>query len=203
MQDYATDVRNLADKLHKDHRFSKVILVGHSEGSALSIMAAHDGAPVAGVISMAGMGRPFAVVLREQLAAQLDSNTMKMYDTSMTAYLAGRDPPVPSYLGSLFVPALRNYIRSMMAFDPKEVGQLRCPVLVLQGDYDIQISVADAEALHAADPASTLTVLAGDTHMFKPAASRDRMAQVPAYTDPTVAIDPRLVSTMTEWIKRL
>ncbi|HYK11902.1 MAG TPA: alpha/beta fold hydrolase [Gemmatimonadales bacterium] len=203
MQDYANDVRNLADTLHKDHRFSKVILVGHSEGSALSIMAAHDGAPVAGVVSMAGMGRPFGVVLREQLAQQLDTTTVRMYDTSMTAYLAGRDPPVPSYLASLFVPALRNYIRSMMAFDPKEVGQLHCPVLVLQGDYDVQISVADAEALHAADPSSKLVVLPGDTHMFKPAASKDRMAQVPAYTDPTLPIDPKVVSTITDWIKQL
>lgn len=203
MQDYANDVRNLADSLHRDRRFSKVILAGHSEGSALSIMAAHDGAPVAGLVSLAGMGRPFAAVLREQLAAQLDSNTLKMYDTSMTAYLAGRDPPVPGYLAPLFVPALRNYLRSMVAFDAKEVGQLHCPVLVLQGDYDIQITVADAEALHAADPSSKLVILAGDTHMFKPAASKDRMAQVAAYTDPTLAIDPRLVTTITEWVGAL
>jgi pimeloyl-ACP methyl ester carboxylesterase len=200
MQDYANDVRNLADSLHADHRFSRVILVGHSEGSALSIMAAHDGAPVAGVISMAGMGRPFAAVLREQLAAQLDSNTLRMYDTSMTAYLAGRDPPVPSYLAALFVPALRNYVRSMMAFDAKEVGQLHCPVLVLQGDYDLQVTVADADALHAADPKSTLVIFAGDTHMFKVAASRDRMAEVPTYVDPTVPVDPKVVTTISEWI---
>lgn len=203
MQDYANDVRNLADSLHADHRFSKVILVGHSEGSALSIMAAHDGAPVAGVVSMAGMGRPFATVLREQLAQQLDSTTLKMYDTSMTAYLAGRDPPVPSYLASLFVPALRNYLRSMMAFDAKEVGRLHCPVLVLQGSYDLQVTMADAEALHAADPSSELVVLPGDTHMFKVAASKDRVAETPTYVDPTMPIDPKLVTTISEWIRSI
>lgn len=203
MQDYANDVRALVDSLHADHRFSKVILVGHSEGSALSIIAANDGAPVAGVISMAGMGRPFGSVLREQLAAQLDSTQMRMYDTSMTAYLAGRDPAVPPYLAALFVPLNRQYMKSMFAFDARQAGHLHCPLLVLQGDLDLQISVADAEALHAAAPSSKLVVLAGDTHMFKPAASRDRLAQVPAYTDPTVPIDPKLVSTITAWIKGL
>ena len=203
MQVYANDVRALADSLHADHRFSKVILVGHSEGSALSIMAANDGAPVAGVISMAGMGRSFASVLREQLAAQLDSTQMKMYDTSMTAYLAGRDPPVPSYLAALFVPVNREYLKSMMAFDAKQVRAPALPRADSAGDLDLQVTVADAEALHAADPSSKLVVLAGDTHMFKPSPSKDRMAEAPSYTDPTLAIDPKLVSTISDWIKQL
>lgn len=200
MQDYAGDVRALADSLHADHRFSKVILVGHSEGSALSIMAADGGAPVAGVVSLAGMGRPFAAVLREQLAAQLDSGTLKMYDTSMAAYLAGRDPPVPAYLAALFAPLNRTYMKSMMAFDATSVARVPCPVLILQGEYDLQVTMADAEALHAARPDAKLEILAGDTHMFKPAASRDRAAEAPTYTDPTLAIDPKLVTTLVEWV---
>ena len=200
MQDYANDVRALADSLHADRRFSKVILAGHSEGSALSLIAANDGAPVAGVISMAGMGRPFASVLREQLAAQLDSSTMKLYDTSMTAYLAGRDPPVPAYLAALFVPALRRYMKSMMEFDAKQVARVPCPVLILQGAYDLQVTEADATVLHEARPSATLVILPGDTHMFKPAPSRDRAAQVAAYTDPTLAIDPKLVTTIADWV---
>ncbi|HYL81468.1 MAG TPA: alpha/beta fold hydrolase, partial [Candidatus Acidoferrum sp.] len=200
MRVYANDVHVLADSLHADHRFSKVILVGHSEGSALSIMAANDGAPVAGVISMAGMGRSFASVLRDQLAQQLDSTTLRMYDTSMTAYLAGRDPPVPAYLAALFLPVNREYLKSMMAFDPRQVGRLHCPVLILQGDFDLQVTVADAEALHAADPAATLVVLAGDTHMFKVAPSKDRMAEAPTYVDPTVPLDPKVVTTIAGWI---
>ena len=200
MQVYANDVRALADSLHADHRFSKVIVAGHSEGSALAIMAAHDGAPAAGVISMAGMGRPFATVLRDQLAQQLDSTQMKMYDTSMAAYLAGRDPPVPAFLAALFLPVNREYLKSMVALDAKQVGGLHCPVLILQGDFDLQVTVADAEALHAARPDARLVILPGDTHMFKPAASRERTAQVAAYTDPTLAIDPAVVTTIADWV---
>ena len=203
MQTYADDVRALADTLHADRRFSKVVLAGHSEGSALALMAANGGAQVAGVASLAGMGRPFAAVVREQLAAQLDSATLKMYDTSMTAYLAGRDPAVPSYLAGLFVPVNRAYVKSMVDFDAKQVARVPCPVLILQGDMDVQISVQDAEALRAARPSAKLVILPGDTHMFKPAASRDRTAQVRAYTDPTLAIDGRLVSELAGWIGEL
>jgi len=81
--------------------------------------------------------------------------------------------------------------------------QLHCPVLVLQGDYDLQVTVADAEALHAADPKSALVIFAGDTHMFKVAASKDRMAEVPTYVDPTVPVDPQVVTTIADWIKQL
>lgn len=203
MQDYANDVRALADTLHADRRFSKVILVGHSEGSALSFIAANGGAPVAGVVSMAGMGRPFASVLRAQLAAQLDTATMHLYDTSMTAYLAGRDPRVPAYLAALFQPALRTYVKSMMDFDAKQVARVPCPVLILQGDYDLQITVADAEALHAARPNAKLAIFAGDTHMFKIAAGKEPAAEAPTYVDPTVPLDPKLVAAIADWIKGL
>jgi len=200
MQLYADDVHALADSLHADRRFSKVILVGHSEGSALALIAANDKAPVAGVVSMAGMGRPFAAVLREQLAAQLDSGAMQMFDTSMTAYLAGRNPPVPAYLQSLFVPLNRSYMKSMMDFDATQVSRVPCPVLIVQGDMDLQVAVADAQALKGARPAAQLMVLPGDNHMFKVVPSRDRTAQMPAYLDPTLPIDPALVNALTTWI---
>src|SRR5258705_9480324 len=83
LDDFAADARAAAESLAHDSRFSKVVLLGHSEGSALALIAARSGPPVAGVVSVAGLGRPLGAVMREQLARQFDSATLIRYDTAM------------------------------------------------------------------------------------------------------------------------
>src|SRR6185437_4055242 len=63
LDDFAADARAAAESLAHDVRFSRVILLGHSEGSSLALLAARAGPPVAAVISVSGLGRPFGVVL--------------------------------------------------------------------------------------------------------------------------------------------
>src|SRR5213596_977576 len=92
LDDFAADARAAAESLARDRRFSRVVLVGHSEGASLALIAARQGAPVAGVISVSGLGRPFGVVLREQLTRQYDSATLIRYDTAMKYYLRGEQP---------------------------------------------------------------------------------------------------------------
>ncbi|HEX4562246.1 MAG TPA: alpha/beta fold hydrolase, partial [Gemmatimonadales bacterium] len=58
LDDFAADARAAAESLGRDSRFARVLLLGHSEGSALALLAARTGPPVAGVISVSGLGRP-------------------------------------------------------------------------------------------------------------------------------------------------
>src|SRR6266511_1556556 len=48
LEDFAADARSAAESLARDPRFSRVVLVGHSEGASLALIAARQGAPVAG-----------------------------------------------------------------------------------------------------------------------------------------------------------
>src|SRR4051812_11739714 len=54
VEDFARDARAAADSLAKDPRFSKVILLGHSEGASEVLIAARDNPRVSGVISVSG-----------------------------------------------------------------------------------------------------------------------------------------------------
>ncbi len=83
LEDFAADARAAAESLAREARFSRVVLLGHSEGSALALIAARAGPPVSGVISVSGLGRSLGVVIREQLARQFDSATLVRYDTAM------------------------------------------------------------------------------------------------------------------------
>jgi len=203
--DFVDDAVAGARALAADRRFTKVVLVGHSEGALLAERAANLGAPVAGVVTMAGTGRPLTTVLREQLARQLDSAQLAAYDRTMVAYLAdGPMPAVDPSLRMLLNPTVRRFLRTESALDPAaEARRLPVPLLVLQGATDIQVSVADAEALRAARPDAEVHVLPETSHMFVHAASREPVAQAPGYTDPSAALVPELVPLLAGFVERV
>lgn len=202
LEDFAADARAAADSLGKDSRFSRVLLLGHSEGSALALIAARGGPPVAGVISVSGLGRPLPIVLREQLARQFDSTTLVRYDTAMAQYLRGETPKdVPPPLTVLFVPINLTFMRSLMAFDPSgAVRAVRQPVLIVQGGRDLQVRVADAERLHAARPDATLVVVPLANHVLKEASDTTLAGQTGTYQDPAIPIMPDVVRGIADWI---
>src|SRR2546426_3113510 len=76
LDDFAADARAAAESLMRDSRFSRVVLLGHSEGAALALIAARESPKVAGVISVSGLGRPLGVVMREQLSRPIDNSSV-------------------------------------------------------------------------------------------------------------------------------
>ena len=203
--DFVDDAAAGARALAADPRFTRVVLVGHSEGALLAMRAANLGAPVAGVVTMAGMGRPLTTVLREQLAQQMDSARLAAYDRTVAAYLAeGPMPAVDSSLRMLLNPSVRRFLQTESALDPAgEARRLPVPLLVLQGATDVQVGVADAEALRAARPDAEVHILAQTSHMFVHAASRESAAQAPGYTDPSVPLVPELAPLIADFVERV
>jgi len=85
LEDFAGDARAAAESLAHDPRFLRVVLVGHSEGASLALIAARQGAPVAGVICVSGLGRPIGEVMREAenlVAARVKELLVISQDTS-------------------------------------------------------------------------------------------------------------------------
>ena len=205
MDDFAADARAAAESLSRDGRFSRVLLLGHSEGASLALIAARQGAPVAGVIHVSGLGRGLREVLHEQLSRQFDSTIIARYETAMTQYLAGQQPSdVPPEVAMLFVPMNRTFLRSMAAYDPPAaIRAVRQPVLIVQGETDLQATIADAAAMKAARRDATLIVIPNVNHVLKLVADRTLAGQMPSYQDPTLPIDMRVVRTIADWINAL
>ncbi len=181
------------------------MLLGHSEGSALALIAARSGPPVSGVISVSGLGRPLGVVIREQLTRQFDSATLVRYDTAMAQYLRGEQPKdVPPPLAPLFVPINLSFMKSLSSFDPPAaIRAVRQPVLIVQGGRDLQVTVADAERLHAAKPDAQLVVVPLANHVLKQATDTTLQGQMPTYQNPTVPIMPDVANAIADWIRKL
>jgi pimeloyl-ACP methyl ester carboxylesterase len=202
---FADDAAAATRSLAGDPRFSFVVLLGHSEGAGLAIRAANGGAPVRGVGLLAGLGRPFLTVLRSQLEVQFDGAAMVAYDSAMARFLRGDSTgPVPRGLEPLFAPAHRSYMRTSSEYDPTaEVARLTVPVLIVQGTTDIQVSGEDARLLHQARPDATLVLIDGANHVFKPVRESSQAAQLPSYTDPTLAIVTELPDAIERWLDEI
>lgn len=205
LEDFAADARAAADSLARDKAFSQVILLGHSEGAALALLAARDDPAVAGAILVSGLGRPLTVVLREQLSRQVDSATLVRYDTAMAQYLRGEQPTdVPPMLAMLFVPVNQNFMRSLAGFDPVAALQsVRQPVLIVQGGRDLQVRVMDAERMHSARPDAQVVVIPSANHVLKQATDTTLLGQLPTYQNPAIPIMPEVVSPIADWILTL
>jgi pimeloyl-ACP methyl ester carboxylesterase len=205
LEDFAADARAAAESLARDSRFSRVVLVGHSEGASLALIAARQGAPIAGVVHVSGLGRPLTEVMREQLSRQLDSATLVRYDTAMKHYLRGEQPAdVPQQVAMLFVPVNQTFMRSLAGFDaPAAIRAVRQPVLIVQGETDLQATVADAERLHAARPDARLVLIPGTNHVLKHVADTTLAGQMVTYQDPGVPIAPEAARAIADWILAL
>lgn len=205
IDDFVDDALAGARALAADKRFSKVILLGHSEGAGLVLQAANRGAPVAGVVMMSGAGRPIMTVIREQLSRQLPPEQLVKWDSASARYLRGE--PVGDVLPglmSLLQPANRRFMQTWSKYEPTaEIARLKVPVLIVQGGKDIQVSEADARALAAAQPAATLLLIPNANHVYRAATTTDLRGQIKLYTDPTIPVVPELAAGIVRWLRRL
>lgn len=200
---YINDAAAWADKLAGDSRFTKVIIAGHSEGSLIGMVAAQRSKAVKGYISIAGCGSPAYEILEEQLKSQ--PAWIQEQSASISKELReGRTvKEVPYYLMSLYRKSVQPYLISWFAYDPAaEIAKLDIPVLILQGDKDIQVGIEEAEKLHAAHPASSLYIIKDMNHVLKHCTTMQQMAQMATYSKPELPIKPELVEYIVEFVKK-
>lgn len=201
-EDYADDAIALVGMLSADARFSKVIVMGHSEGSLVGMMASAD-QPVSAYISLAGAGDRADKILTEQMKAKpdfLQSAFKAVMDSLKRGKITDRVDPS---LYAIIRPSVQPYILSWMMHDPiREIKKLKMPVLIVQGTTDVQISVADAEKLKKAKSDATLLIIPGMNHVLKEAPA-DRDKNIATYNDPNLPLKPELVTGVVGFINKL
>jgi pimeloyl-ACP methyl ester carboxylesterase len=190
---YVEDASAWLKQLKADSRFSAVAVVGHSEGSLIGMLAARQ-ARADALVSVAGIARRASEVLREQLRPQLPAELWQESERILAELEAGRTTDsVPAALFALFRPSVQPYLISWFRFVPTDqIVRLSIPVLIAQGTTDIQVSVAEAEALKEAKPDAELLIVEGMNHVLK-LVSADLAQQQASYSDPSLPVSPVLV----------
>ena len=147
LEHYIEDVQQWYLLLKDDSRFSSVIILGHSEGSLIGMIASQDVIPDK-FISLAGPGVSMQATLKRQLADQppyILSMSLPIIEQLEKGKTVDSIPPL---LNMLFRPSVQPYLISCFKYDPAvEISKVKCPVLIIQGTTDIQIQVEDAKKL--------------------------------------------------------
>lgn len=203
---YIDDVREWINLLSKDKRFSDIIIIGHSEGSLIGMIASENNATVKKYISIAGMGVSFDVTLKEQMEKQLSGQPQALKET-IFSYIdklkkGETISNVPPTLNALFRPSVQPYMTSIMKYDPKiEIAKLTIPVLIVQGTTDIQVTVEHANILSAGNPKAKKVIIENMNHVLKDCTSNDVQAQSPTYNNLNIPLNKELGKAIIEFIK--
>lgn len=201
---FINDVKEWVQMLRRDRRFSKLVLIGHNEGALLAINAISSGSKVDAFISLAGVGRTLDQVLKDQLLDQPTQVREIAYQIIDTLRNGHQVKHVPIFLASMFTPSVQPFIISAMKHNPQaEIRKIRIPILIIQGENDIQVKVEDARLLNAANPNSRLVVIPGMNHVLKDCHTTDRAAQIATYTNPALPINDQLIFETVNFIRTL
>ena len=195
-EDYINDVKALIKYFKNDSRFSSIVLIGHSEGSLIGMVAAQN-TDVDKYISIAGVGRTADLILKDQLREQYGiKNISPIIDSLKLGYMVAN-------LGkfkSIFRPSVQPYMISWFKYNPQvEIQKLSCPTLILQGDNDIQVKVSEAELLYKSKSSAEYKIISGMNHVLK-IIKGDFNANLKSYYNSDISTSKVLIKVISKFI---
>lgn len=203
---YGRDVHAWASAIRARTGVPCVWVVGHSEGGLTALVAAQDPTDICGLVLISTAGRPTGELLRAQLhASPAAASLLPQIDPAIDTLEAGRHvetaelaPP----LRRLFAEPVQDFLIDDFRQDPVALLKAyRGPVLVVQGDRDLQVSTEDAERLGHARAGVRLAILPGVNHALK-AAPEDRAGNIATYADPALPLAPGVAEAVAGFIRR-
>lgn len=202
VEQYVADAVAWGRQLKADNKFSRLVLIGHSEGALIASLAAPEAGADA-LISLAGSSRPIDQVLREQLHYRLPRKLLAQSNALLDALVAGRQTEqVADELQVLFRPSVQPYLISLFRQNPAEAfARVRMPALIVQGSHDIQVDVADARNLKIANSNAELVLIEGMNHVLR-IVPLDLKAQLASYDNPRQPLARLLTEQIVSFIQR-
>lgn len=198
---YIDDATAWAEMFGNDSRFSTIAIAGHSEGSLIGMVAAQKSKAVKAYISIAGTGRPAYEVIEEQLKRNPEQIQREAAAINKELCEGRIVENIPNYLASLYRKSVQPYLISWFRYNPaKEISKLKIPVLIVQGDMDIQVGVKEAETLLAARMFSSYHIIKDMNHVLKHCASNEMVLQLETYKDPKLPIKKELVEHIVRFL---
>jgi uncharacterized protein len=214
LTDFAEDLRAVVRYVEKrkDVDPKRIVVLGHSEGAWVALLAASKEKKIAGVISISAPAVTGAELVLEQQQHQLDQmkvpdaerqqkvELQKKIHAAVTTDRGWDDIP----------PELRKqadspWFRSLLLFDPAEVIEdVRQPLLIVQPELDRQVPVAHADKLaelakKGRSPSVEVMIVRGVNHLLVPATTGE-MSEYGTLTDRNVSKD--VLNTIVGWLQK-
>jgi pimeloyl-ACP methyl ester carboxylesterase len=197
-KDFVDDAAALVNYLRSSGKFSRLVVVGHSEGGLVAILTARK-VPVDRLVLLVTAARRQGDLVKAQLERkQLPPDVLEPIIKAIDAIMAGQivDPPPK---GLAIASSMQPGIASAFIEDPIDPLKLiDRPTLIIGGGRDLQVARVDFIALSAAAPVAKTLWLPEMNHVLVDAGDNDD--NLAAYNQPERALDATLVDTVAAFI---
>lgn len=196
-EDNVADLNLILTQLHQ--KYPKIVLMGHSEGALIGLLAARK-PYITKYISLAGPGESIDKTLSKQIAQQapfLQKTADEILNTLKSGQTVANIIPM---LEPLFRSDVQPYLISWMQIDPVlEIQKINIPILIIQGDQDLQVNTLQGTNLQEANPKAQLVTIPGMNHVFKNVTSQEENMQT--YKDGSIPLHKELIPTLLLFLK--
>ena len=206
IDDYANDVHSWVTAIRARTGVSCVWVLGHSEGGLVALVAGQKFSNICGLILIATPGRPLGEVIREQLQssganARILDNALSVLDVLEAGQQVDAARIDPAWM-PLFRPQVQGLVVSELALDPaKLIATANKPVLIIQGQRDMQVKPRDAKQLKRADPQAGLVLLPDTDHFLKSASTTGSGQKAPPKVNADLPLQINVVDDIYNFVK--
>ncbi|SHJ28219.1 hypothetical protein SAMN02745751_02173 [Dethiosulfatibacter aminovorans DSM 17477] len=194
--DFISDAISAVEYL-KEEGYEKIYLLGHSQGSLIAFEAACE-LEVDGLISVCGPSESIDAVLEKQLgnAFKQDSIEIKVINNLREEKITTEGVEnIP-----MFNVENQKFLLSWIEYSPVEsIKDVNCPLILIGGTMDSQVSTEDIEKLLIANPESDSMVIHGMNHVLKVVSSEKE--DIKTYTDPSYPVSKELIQAVARFVE--
>ncbi len=197
---FIEDAKSIVSYFKKNGNYTKIVLAGHGQGSLVAMIAAQNN--VDGLISIAGNAQSVDQIVIQQLEKQapgLDKSAAVAFaDLKEKGRALNYDPA----LESIFSYKLQHFMKSWIKYTPsEEIKNLDIPILIIQGDKDLQVEVVEAEKLKEAVPSAEYALIENMNHILREIKG-SRLENHKSYGEYWLKIMPGVISTIVNFVKK-
>lgn len=206
LKDYINDAEGWIKLLEADKNFSKVVIIGHSEGSLIGMIAARE-AKADAYISLAGAGQSLDSVLLMQLknagVSGSDYSFLQQALQQLKDHQNINPSTIPPTLSPILNPSLQPFLSSYFQYNPaQEIAKLKIPTLIINGTHDLQVPEKQARILAKADHKAKLLIIDSMNHVLKNAPA-NRLENAQTYMNPDLPLNQQLIDGIVRFINKI
>lgn len=204
---FADDVRAQIAYLRsrRDIDPNRIALIGHSEGGMIAPMVAETDPRIAAIVLMAGTAKNGETIIAYQVDQSLEGDATLTEQERAKARADQQEAMRKAIAGDESAPEpLRvPWTRYFLTYDPlPTIKKVKQPILILQGEFDRQVTEDQAEMLSKAARESgnkdvAMHVFPGLNHLFLPS----KTGAVAEYSSlETNTIPDSVIKPLTDWL---
>ncbi len=198
--DFVTDAISVIEYFKKTNSYSKIYVIGHSQGSLVGMLAAKERAD--GFISVSGAGQSIDKVIIEQVqktAHMYTEDTKRVFDIMRKGKTT---TDYPTALSSFFNIDIQPFMMNWMQYNPQDVIQsLDLPILIINGTKDLQVTVEEATHLKEASRHADLKIVDKMNHVLF-IIEGDDLENSKSYNESARAIAQEVTTAILDFMKR-